>query len=380
MRTRSAVTPLGAKALAVALLVVALAWWLADRHDRLANQARLGAVASAIAQRPVEVHCPGPFARTFMFETLDGSVGFDADGRPVVFFEHSGFLSGQLYYETFRDYSAWPAIVEEAHFEYTGRPMYLHRYSYVGGLIRLAEMTTAGGSGFEMYEYSGKVVTRINVFHRNQPYITINADHDEAGLVRLDKAWEGSDEVVYERPPAGFRVAEAYRVVIEELVRQVPFAVRELGVDLPSCCVVLVYQSEFPLDLMVHVGHSGEWFPSEMHDQAEVDLSAVADTARVLAQELALDGREELGRQLLCAAAAELNRMDWRHVLPVTDDFVVFAMDLELMDVDRNLSACVPPDRLARPWAELSLESLDVSLVCRDSETPTVDLSAYAPA
>jgi hypothetical protein len=328
-------------------------------------------------------------------------VGFDADGRPVVIFEYSGFLSGKLYYETYRDYSSWPGVVEESHFEYTGRPMYLNRYSYVDERIRMAEMTSVGGSGYEVYEYMGGAVTRINVFHNNKPYISINAAYDQGGLVRLAKIWDTSIELVYERPPPSFTIEDAYRAVLGELVRQVPLAVRDLGIDLPSCCVVLVYQSEFPLDVMVHVGISGEWFPSEMHDQAEVDLSAVAGTARLLAQELALGGREELGRDLLCAAAARLNAADWRDTLPITDDFVVFAMDLELMDVDRNLAACVPPERLARPRAELSLEGLDFfehppdcrpgSIGCSlepigpaleqiDCEAPTVDLSKYVTA
>ena len=80
-RTTTAM-PVRAKLAVAAVLLGAAGWWLADRHDRLTNQARLGAIASAIAHRPVEVRCPGPFARTFMFETLDGSVAFDADGRP----------------------------------------------------------------------------------------------------------------------------------------------------------------------------------------------------------------------------------------------------------------------------------------------------------
>lgn len=319
-------------------------------------------------------------------------VGFDAYGRPVVLFEYSGFLSGKLYYETYRDYSSWPKAVEEAHFEYTGRPMHLHRYSYVDGRIRLADLVTAGGSGYETYEYLDDVVTRVNVFHNNKPYVTIDADYDSRGLVRLAKFWDTAVELVYERPPPAFSIEEAYEVVLRELVRQVPTAVRDMDIDLPACCVVLVYQSEFPLDLMVHVGLAGEWFPSEMHDQAEVELGAVADIVRLLAQELALKGREELGRDLLCEAAAKLNGLDWSGVLPVTDDFVVFAMDLELMDVDRNLAACVPADRLARPRAELSLESLDFS-PCRepdlpldygfgacDPEAPTVDLSEFVTA
>jgi len=282
-------------------------------------------------------------------------IGFDADGRPVVFYEYSGFLDGRLYCETYRDYSSWPQTVEEAHFYANGRPAYLHECSYRDGLIRLARTVANSGSGYEEYVYTGDAVTRINVFHNNRPYVTINAAYDCAGLVRLAKVWENSMELVYERPPPGFGIEQACRVVRRELIRQIPIAVRDLGIDLPACCVVLVYQSEFPLDVMVHVGLDSEWFPANMDDQADVDLSAVADTARLLTQELALSHREELGRDLLCAVAAELNFYNWSKIMPVTEDFVVFAIDLELVDIDRNLAACVPPERLARPRAELSL-------------------------
>jgi len=76
-------TPLWVKALLAIVLLGGPAWWLADRHDRMVNEQRLGAIASAIAERPVEVKCPGMFARLFLFETVEGSVAFDADGRPV---------------------------------------------------------------------------------------------------------------------------------------------------------------------------------------------------------------------------------------------------------------------------------------------------------
>lgn len=34
-------------------------------------------------------------------------------------------------------------------------------------------------------------------------------------------------------------------------------------------------------------------------------------------------------------------------MLPATDDFVVYAVDVELVDLDRNMTACLPGDRLA---------------------------------
>jgi len=81
MRTRTAHPPVWAKALVATVLLGGPGWWLADRHDRIANQDRLAAIASDIAGRPVEVHCPGPVAR-LLYETVEGSVAFDAAGRP----------------------------------------------------------------------------------------------------------------------------------------------------------------------------------------------------------------------------------------------------------------------------------------------------------
>lgn len=79
MRTRRARTP----GWVTALLVVAVAgpaiWWLADRHDRVANQDRLAGIASDIAGRGVKVRCPGPLRRIGP-DTVAGSVEVDADG------------------------------------------------------------------------------------------------------------------------------------------------------------------------------------------------------------------------------------------------------------------------------------------------------------
>jgi hypothetical protein len=89
------------------------------------------------------------------------------------------------------------------------------------------------------------------------------------------------------------------------------------------------------------------WSPADMYNETSVDLTAVADTARLLAQELTLRAELDRGRVLLCSVAAELNGHDWASVLPVTDDFVVYAVDMELVDLHRNMRDCVPADKLA---------------------------------
>ncbi len=81
-RTRPA-TPIWVKLTLVLVLVGGPAWWLVQRHDRIGNERRLAAIASAIAGRDVQVRCPGVLGRLFSFDTVEGSVQFDASGRPA---------------------------------------------------------------------------------------------------------------------------------------------------------------------------------------------------------------------------------------------------------------------------------------------------------
>jgi hypothetical protein len=76
------VTPLWVRAIVVAVLVGAPTWGLLQHRDRVGNQRRLAAIASQIAGRPVRVHCPGAVRRMLPWDTVQGSVRFDAAGRP----------------------------------------------------------------------------------------------------------------------------------------------------------------------------------------------------------------------------------------------------------------------------------------------------------
>jgi hypothetical protein len=67
--------------LAVILIVVAaFSFWLHRTGKQ--NEARLGEVASAVAQRTVRVDCPGFWHRLVDVRGEDGSVQFDVAGRP----------------------------------------------------------------------------------------------------------------------------------------------------------------------------------------------------------------------------------------------------------------------------------------------------------
>src|SRR5687767_10947557 len=76
-------TPLWVKLTVSALVVTALAWWVADRQDRVGNERRLSAIASEIAGREVSVRCPGLLGRLLGWDVVEGSVRFGADGKPA---------------------------------------------------------------------------------------------------------------------------------------------------------------------------------------------------------------------------------------------------------------------------------------------------------
>ncbi|GAA2640449.1 hypothetical protein [Paractinoplanes durhamensis] len=315
-------------------------------------------------------------------------IGFDAQGRVAVIEEYSGFLNGRLYYETFLHYG--DDVVEAAHFD-TDRPIYLHEYRYEDGLMRSAETVARGGSGRESYAYTGGRISRIEIEHSGRSQAALVAEHDDRGLLRLVEAMGSATRVRYVRPPAGFDLEVACGTVEDMLVALIPAAAARLAVDEPIDCLALSYGQATQLSIEITAATAEEraelrsidadavWSPAEFETGTALDLdldldgtaldgtaldgTALDDTAlddtgpiQLVRQELKLldaddvdvSAGSELGRRLLCAVALRLNRHDWSATLPVTDDFVVYAVDLELADLDRNLADCLPPDRLAQ--------------------------------
>lgn len=72
-----------ARLVVVLLAAAAAALYLGPYRDGKRDEAQLAEVATVIAGRPVEIDCPGTFARLTEITPNDGSVLFSSDGVPA---------------------------------------------------------------------------------------------------------------------------------------------------------------------------------------------------------------------------------------------------------------------------------------------------------
>ena len=78
------------------VLVVPLLIIVAIQQDQRENEHRLATIASEIAGRNVDVHCPGLLARLVDVSAHAGTVYFDEQGRPASFTDLDGETCSEL--------------------------------------------------------------------------------------------------------------------------------------------------------------------------------------------------------------------------------------------------------------------------------------------
>jgi len=231
------------------------------------------------------------------------------------------------------------------------------------------------GSMLERYEWDGDRVSTIHTemllaFDDVPPEpesMQLRASYDSAGrLVELREHGARREKVLYRAGGTTPSTAQRHRVVEERLVELLPRLVAE-HVSEPIYCVALHYHPEWPLPPNIAVGSARErrewtqeiadaetlrytvWNPAEFDSYTGESLGGrpLRDLDPDLAA--ALDeipddspNAHERARTTLNRAAHRLQKLDWRSVAAVTDDFVVFAVDLELSHLDENLRYSVP--------------------------------------
>lgn len=231
------------------------------------------------------------------------------------------------------------------------------------------------GSAIERYEWDGERVAEIHIETRiglgdlpSPPILThVQASYDRCGRVlELREHGHLGERVLYRARGSGTSMGTLHRRVEDRLVEVLPALVRE-HVDEPIYCLALHYQLEWPLPPTVVVGvehERREWrrdlqdaeplWPSVCNPAefsgyvgeslggqplTEIDAELAAALAEI---PVSTDDSRTRGRATLNRVAQRLQKLDWRSIAPVTDDFAVFAVDFELTHFEENFRRTVP--------------------------------------
>lgn len=303
--------------------------------------------------------------------------GYDADGNIVVVREYVGPDS---FREELRVRRA--GTVEGYRWSETGELTEVNVARFAEGMIRsyVAVWPQSGsdslhGWSTERYEYDGE---RVSVIHGetvdaigDEPLqrrrTLIQASYDPLGrLLEVREHDDQGEKVLYRARGSGPSLAKLHRRVEDRLVETLPQLVRDQASDEPIYCLVLHYHPEWPLPPTAGLGleHEREawmsmiddpetlrftvWNPAEFANYRDDTVHwNLADVDAELARAIRAipeneDSAAERARATLNRAARRLQQLGWRSIAPVTDDFVVFAVDYELTHLDENLRYSVP--------------------------------------
>ena len=81
-------------------------------------------------------------------------------------------------------------------------------------------------------------------------------------------------------------------------------------------------------------------FDDDALDWDEAD--PILEDADAIAHHLRERSSLEPAHKVLIAVAKKLNAFDWKKTLPVTHDFVVYPVDMEVADLTKNMQASIP--------------------------------------
>jgi hypothetical protein len=298
--------------------------------------------------------------------------GFDALGRLIC---HRRYINlPGLCYE---DFFVWNdhGTVDQWSFHYSPHekeaPWRLDRYFYEQGrVVCHAGIANNDATNMTIYQYKGDKLVHIDrCFSSRNDNRKYHLYYAEGKLATIESEnSRGKRNIIYRR--AMWPFPKVLASLHKHLLQAIPKAVRRAKPDEPVFCLALLYDSESyegMTELNLALGLESErtkWHANKGKKNLEalwnaqdfrtfLDPELDIDDDRVAADEQELiyyyqhEGKgSESVRRLFIEVAKELNQRDWSKILKVTDDFVVYPMDLELADIWKNFKAAVPANKL----------------------------------
>lgn len=243
----------------------------------------------------------------------------------------------------------------------------------------LMELESFGKEGYQLerYQYRGRrKILEQSITANGRIYHEIafgpNGEQTNYNVTR-----DGTRLELGKPLPKGMTVKKLKEAIQARLKTLILEIVRETKLDDKIYCVGLIYDNEgndaFPPEIAIgleseRVGWMREhgerardfvWNPAEFkhYPVGVVQLAEdeeLSSSCDYLNTQLASTGSTAPAAKLLIEVAAELNKLDWPKELKRTDDFIVYAVDLEGGDLKKNLKKTVS----AKQMDELKVKGL----------------------
>ena len=224
------------------------------------------------------------------------------------------------------------------------------------GQAKLSGHMTRRKTWFEEFDWStdGRLVlTRSDVDGH-----VIDVDYDFArNPVEVRQTNAGRTSVIWQRRQPKQTISALGRVVTDALVQRVVQRLKAWSQPEPAWCLALSYSDDgnaiFPP--LLGVGFESErrawlagknaatylWNPAEYRcfdpEELSLDLPGMDAQVRMLNQLIADKDAGDKGVALVRRVAKELRELDWSELMDVADDFVVFSVGTELVELEKDL-------------------------------------------
>lgn len=253
------------------------------------------------------------------------------------------------------------------------KPRAVSAYDFDGPRLQRFRGCGEFSSTVEVYDWKGQKLVRMRSVARYARFkpaevrkSVFDFDYDGGGVTI-----RSGGSVIYEKPAEP--MAKTLKKVTEQLLERIPTLVARAKdkLDGPAFCLALTYDDGsydgfVPPTLVLgqekerRAWHGKKktspdtlWDPQQLalYDDDDLDwddddpLLVLGET---VGHQLRTAGSSEPARKVLQAVAKKLNAYPWKSVIPVTADFVVYAIDLEGAHLEPNMKASVPAPRLAK--------------------------------
>jgi hypothetical protein len=253
---------------------------------------------------------------------------------------------------------------------------YVTRARFSKGLIVACDVLDANGQAdfAERYSYRRGRLHRIGGFFkegREAEDYRLEIAYDRDGVFQAIRqyygGWAGNSVPIYWNPARAPSLEKLWKAIEKWLLVSIPAAVHRARIKDQAYCLAIAYDNEnHALPPFIGIGLDKErqswlatkgrdargliWNPAEYsrYEDGTLDFSEAEwnDTCQRFCQFALSKGYTWCERKLLNQVAARLNKLAWRRILPVTEDFIVYAVDLEGADFKRNLKDGVPAGKL----------------------------------